>query len=568
MRPRALALVLPAAVLAALTLARLPAAWESGNALNHVSGAWMALADDLAHGTFYRPLASAELGYGGTRFFPLAFALHAGLLRLGAPLLPAGYALSLAAGALLGVGGFLLARRMGLARAPAAAFAALALAGFAGQHALSAVRGDLLAVALQALGLAATLGSDPDADAPPRPRCGRLALAALCFVLAFAAKPTALTAPAAAIAWLALRRAPRAALTLAAATAAGAAAVTLATDLLSGGRFLSVLAACAAGGAGPGDLVRAPFRLARLFLVEDRAGLVLVVAAAVALRAAAPRTLGGWRAPAAGGLLLAALWVAFAGLGVLAVLASPGTGVNHLLELEAAGASALAAAAATRARARPSPWPGLAAPAAAVAGALLAGVTWRADTASSRLAELRAVVSALPPGPVLSEDPLVPLLAGERPLLLDAWMLRLAGAHDPGLARPLLEALRAGAVPAVVLLQDLAGPEADGWYTAGNLGAAPIAEIRGAYRRALWIGRYHVYQPLAPAPRAPGEGDRVVLAGPVAAPLPPAALPAVPADVRAPAVPPPAGSPARRAARRPATSQAPSRGGEARGPAM
>ncbi|ABC83855.1 hypothetical protein [Anaeromyxobacter dehalogenans] len=567
MRPRALAVVVPALLLVALTLARLPAAWDSGNALNHVSGAWMALADDLAHGTFYRPLASPELGYGGTRFFPLAFALHAGLLRLGAPLLASGYALSLAAGALLVLGGFLLARRMGLARAPAAAFAALALAGFAGQHALSAVRGDLLAVALQALGLAATLAADPDADAPPRPRRGRLALAALCFVLAFAAKPTALTAPAAAVAWLALRRAPRAALGLAAATAAGAATVTLATDLLSHGRFLSILAACAAGGAGPADLLRAPLRLVRLFLVEDRAGLVLVVAAAVALRAAAPRAWAGWRAPAAGGLLLAALWVAAAALGLLAVLASPGTGVNHLLELEAAGASALAAAAGSRARSRrSSPWPGLGAPAAALAGALLAGVTWRVDASSSRLGELRAVVSALPPGPVLSEDPLLPLLAGERPLLLDAWMLRLSSAHDPALARPLLEALRAGAVPAVVLFQDLADPEADAWYGSGNLGAAPVAEIRGAYRRALWIGHYHVYQPLAPAPpRAPGGDERVVLAGPVPAPASSAPLPAVPAEARAPTAPPPAEGTARRAARRPGPAP---RGGEARGPAM
>ena len=52
----------------------------------------MTLADDLARGTFYRPLLSPELGFGGTRFFPLAFALHAGLLRLGIPLLFAGYA--------------------------------------------------------------------------------------------------------------------------------------------------------------------------------------------------------------------------------------------------------------------------------------------------------------------------------------------------------------------------------------------------------------------------------------------------------------------------------------------
>ena len=37
-----------ALALALATALRLPAAWESGNSLNHVSGTWMTLADDLA----------------------------------------------------------------------------------------------------------------------------------------------------------------------------------------------------------------------------------------------------------------------------------------------------------------------------------------------------------------------------------------------------------------------------------------------------------------------------------------------------------------------------------------
>ena len=73
-----------AAALATATALRLPAAWASGNALNHVSGAWMTLADDLAHGTFYRPLEGPAQGYGGTRFFPLAFAIHAAARAAGA----------------------------------------------------------------------------------------------------------------------------------------------------------------------------------------------------------------------------------------------------------------------------------------------------------------------------------------------------------------------------------------------------------------------------------------------------------------------------------------------------
>jgi hypothetical protein len=492
----------------ALTIARLPAAWESGNALNHVSGAWMALADDLARGTFYRPLQDPALGWGGTRAFPLAFALHAALLRAGVPLLPAGFALSAAAGllAVLGVG--LLLRRAGLGHGAAAALAPLALAGFAGQHAIAAIRGDLLAVALQALALGLVVGpalsarpsTPPALPAPSSP----VALASLLLALAFAVKPTALTALAPAALLLLLRGDRRAAVRLALLTGAGAAAVIAATELLSGGRFLALMRACGGGGAGPADLVRAPLRLALLLAVEDRAGLVLLGAAAVALAATAPRTLGGWRAPGSAGVLLASLWLLAAGAGLLAVLASPGTGVNHLLELEVACAVALGTCAAPHLE-RHSNWHAqseplallgrLAAPAAAAAGVVLALTIWRDDLRSSRLAEIRAAIAVLPrgAGPVLSEDPLVPLLAGQRPLSADTWMLRLAGARDPELLRPLLRALAAGRITAVVLLQDAMGPEASSWY-AGNLGAEALAEVRRSYRLAARAGRYRVYR--------------------------------------------------------------------------
>jgi hypothetical protein len=502
------------ALLLALTAARLPAAWESGNALNHVSGAWMALADDLAHGTFYRALQDPALGFGGTRFFPLEFSLHAALLSAGAPLLPSGFALSAAAGLALVGFAYALLRRAGLPAAAALTGAALALAGFAGQHALSAIRGDLLAVALQVAALAAL--------APGATR-RRLALAALALTLAFATKPTALTALAAAVAWLLLRGERRAAVGLGVVVGLAAAAVTAATDALSDGRFGALLSACASGGAGPGDALRAPLRLARELYQSDPAGLVLVSAGAVALARAGG---GGWLVLARGPAGLAALWVTAAWGGALVVFALPGTGVNHLLEVEAASAVLLGATAAAA--------PGLRARvpalAAAAAGLVLAAGLWRADARGGRLAELRAVAAALPPGaPVLSEDPLVPLLAGRRPLAVDTWMLRLAAERDPAADRPLRAALSAGRIPVVVLLADVDGPEADAWFTHGDLGLGPVEEIRRGFRLDARAGRYRLYRH-GPAPQqAPPKTPDVVMAGPAEAVPVPAAPPAQPA---------------------------------------
>jgi hypothetical protein len=466
----------------------MPAAWASGNALNHVSGAWMTLADDLAHGTLYRPLHDADLGYGGTRYLPLAFALHAGLLRGGVGLLEAGWALSLAAGLLLVLGGFLLLRGLGVARAPALAFAALALGGFAAQHALTAIRGDLLPVAFSALGLAAL--------ARGRGRA-RIGAAALLLALAFAAKPTALTATAAGAIWLALRGERRTAAALSGITGALAVAAVVATDALSGGRFVAILRECAVD-VGLRGLLVAPLRLAQELVLADLAGLALLAAATAALAASAPARARALPGPARDApLLLPAVWLLASAAGAVAVFASAGAGVNHLVEVEAAAALALGAA---TARGPASRVARLAAPLAAAAAIAMALATWRGDARDSRLDEVRAVARVLPAGPVLSEDPTVPLLAGARPAVADPWMLRVVAARDPAIARGLVEGLARRRWSAIVLFEDLDAPGADAWYADRNLGLPLVAEIRRTYRRAATIGRYHLYLPRPPDP--------------------------------------------------------------------
>lgn len=476
-----------AAALATATVLRLPAAWASGNALNHVSGAWIALAEDLAHGTFYRPLHDPGLGYGGTRFFPLAFAVHGALRATGADLLASGYAVSLASAALLALGLFLLVRAAGLARPAAAAFATLGFAAFATQHALASVRGDLLPVALSALALAVVARGQSGGRS--------VVIGALLFALAFAAKPTALTAPAAAAAWLLLRGERRLALGLTLLTTAGAVAVVLVTDVLSEGRFLAILAATATGGAGARDLLRGPIRLAEHLLIADPAALLLAGGATVVTLVALPARIRAARAGEPEPALLAALWLLAAGCGALVVFASPGTGVNHLVELEAAAAAVLGTAwigatgAARLAR--------VLAPAAALAGAVVATGLAREDGHTARMEEVRQVAAALPAGGrVMSEDPLVPLVAGGRPEVLDPWMLRLAAEADPPLVQPLLEDLRGGAFAAVVLFQDLDSEIADPWYLRGNLGMSVVEAIRVGYRFSERRGRYRIYVPV------------------------------------------------------------------------
>ena len=502
---RASALLLATALaLGAAIALRLPGAWRTGNGLNHVSGAWMALAEDLAHGTFYRPVLDPELGYGGTRFFPLVFSLHAALRAAGLQLLAGGYALSLVAGVLAVLGVALFLRRAGLPRPAALAFGLLGFAAFATQHALAAARGVLLPAALDLLGLAAL------ARGPSR---GALGAAIALFALAFAGKGTALTAPAAACAWLLHRRERRAAAALALGVWAGVLVVIALSDALSGGRFLAIVLADATGGAVAHDVLLAPLRLFEHFTIADPAAMALVGTAAAATLASAPARLEAARAGRVDARLLPALWLVAAAATVGIVFASPGTGVNHLVELELASALAIGAA-----------WPsrdtaGLVArslsPVIGALGIAVAIGLAREDARTSRLAELREVAAELPPrAPVLSEDPLLSVVLGERPYVLDTWMLRLAAERDRGLQRPLLEAVEKGEFAAVILFQKLGTPEAELWYRRGDFGLDVVADVERHYRLAATHGRYQVYvptvagaprpAPVARAPEAPG----------------------------------------------------------------
>jgi hypothetical protein len=71
------------AIVAVGAAARLLVWYFPGRVFDGVtSHIWTALAWDLAHGHFYRPLLGPD-GYGGTRYMPLLFGTQALLMRLG-----------------------------------------------------------------------------------------------------------------------------------------------------------------------------------------------------------------------------------------------------------------------------------------------------------------------------------------------------------------------------------------------------------------------------------------------------------------------------------------------------
>src|SRR2546427_6166241 len=121
--------------------------WPGSLPQDSSSGVWAALAQDFAKGVFYRP-TFAGFGFGGTRYMPLFFVLHGGLIRLALDPVTAGLILTVASLLLLDVATFLTLRELGVESSLALPLALLPHATATVQLLALQVKGDFLAAAL------------------------------------------------------------------------------------------------------------------------------------------------------------------------------------------------------------------------------------------------------------------------------------------------------------------------------------------------------------------------------------------------------------------------------------
>jgi len=429
-----------AGLLILLTLARVYTGWRAGTALTPTSGVWTALAVDLKNGVFYRPLYG-NLGYGGTRYFPLHFVLHAALMEIGLGPEAAGHVLEAIACLTLMFGIYWILRQLRVDRPMAAWVGVLALAPKSTQIAYLSIRGDLLPTALNVLGLAVCM-------APGVERRHVLG-ASLFFTLAFAAKPTSLFGVAAVFLSFVLSGRVRKAMELLLATSLGCAGVFSMMLLATGGRFLTIMRACAAAAgftllAGVAHLVTWPAQ-------ELPIDLVFIVLGFAALFALPRSKLSS----------IPALFFVSSVVATAIVLGAVGANVNHFLDLQVAALLVFAA------------WLfGDATKEDNLGIALLAFVTlfalsplfWTLRHEGSfgyfDVEHSRGFHDALrflgePNKPILADNPLLPILAGQRPYLLDPWMFTNISDKDPSFAKPMSDAIRQRQFAAIIVEDDL-----------------------------------------------------------------------------------------------------------------
>jgi hypothetical protein len=459
-----------------------------GAGVNLVSGVWLALASDTRNGVFYRALAGSG-EYGGTRYFPLLFVLIAALLRAGVPAIMAGQLVSLAGGALLAVGAFRFVRALGCTAADAFVGAALTVAPYLVQQAIFAIRVEPLVAGLVLNGCVAVARRIRDLPA----RAWMLE-ASVWFALAVSAKPTAAYAGLAALLALAFSGRVRDAIRLAICCATGWAVTVGVIALASNGRAIVAFRACAFAGGSIWAVVQPRFiaSTARVVIAASHLITAVFVLAGVALVGAADR----WRSLPA--LLLLAASAAF-----LVAMGTGGTIVaTQEIEPYAAAAMCLVWIASSDGRWR------IAGPIVLAALLVWMGVQdvraiqkirAQANSVSARDAALEA--SAACDGTMLSESPLVPVVAGRRIVVLDPFAFRTASLAHPELSRELAASVDAHEFGCVILEYDPRSPVAAGWYKQIDFGTTVIDAVVRSYRFRGAFDRYRVYTP-AVAPNA------------------------------------------------------------------
>lgn len=459
-----------------LTIVRTAIWWKSDAGISFASGVMITMAADLTRATFYRPLFGPA-GYGGTRYFPLYFSLQALLIKLGIPVPASAYLISAAAIVLLLWGTFRLLRELGAQPWLAASAAVMLLASSSVQMALTTPQADGLAAALNVWALVMVAGSAGNRRS--------IFPAALLFTLAWSAKVTTVFGLAAAIVWLALAGHKRFAWRLALQTACGYAVVAAIMMLASRGRVLEIFRACASGGTNLKFLIAAPVRMEAMALYTDP--ILLPFAGLALLGLFSPNRLRSL----SGLLLITTLAI------TIFIFGSPGTAQNHLLDVQVAAVILLATWVATAPPLRKQLGVCVLALLTLAGGFLLIKHlrTWSRWYHPHHFEQVIAAAAA-GHGPILAENPIIPVLAGQQPYVLDPWMVQLLRTHHPGFQQPLLERVRRQQFGAVVLTTGAISEKgAQEWFDNNAFGPGFVEALREHYTLSQVIAHDRIYLP-------------------------------------------------------------------------
>jgi hypothetical protein len=460
--------------------------------VNFVSGVNTALAFCLNQGNLYPSLYDGA-HYGGTRYMPLPFVLHAGLARLTGEYLVSGKLLTYTLAVVLGLQLFIILRGLECGRGAALALIGLLLLSRPAFLAGTTIRGDLLPVVLQLAALMIVRRF----DGPPA-----LMTAALICALAVLAKMTAGWAALAILLWLVASRRWSSAALFGGVWVGAVLAALAALHWLTDGRMRASFAVCAAVIEWRGALLAPLNLLYRLGKAGVTTGVLVPLLVIGCFEAYSSRR---WN------LYHVAVVVAMPILVV--IFADNGADFNHLLDLLVLSVPVVGGLWAAMPRHLPAD--GEQAQWTRLTATLVAGWALFAGWTTALEGELREVVYSWRGGPtsyyparplagliagedvVFTEDPWVEVARGKTPTVLDPFVLALVSRKHPELTAPLVRRLRNGEFTKVVLLRRLGTASSRDWHPwyERHLGEPVANAIAERYELAGQAEEFYIYVP-------------------------------------------------------------------------
>jgi hypothetical protein len=264
----------------------------------------------------------------------------------------------------------------------------------------------------------------------------------------------------------------------------------MATQWASDGRAFAIFRLCAAGGGSFTYLLHGPHRMFDDAIHIERvfACFWLLAAGLIVIGRKAKPPLRQWAS-------LPVILFILTTLGAVAIYGSPGTNSNHLVDLEAASVLVIA----TRFRTCGA-WGRYAALAATAivlfsiaSGGYKAYAILRENRHGQMMAALADANRSTVTGPLLSESPILPIIQGERPYMLDSFMFRAVWTRDPKIADRFWNDLSHRHFRAVILSGPPWDPTRAG--NAGDFGPGFIDSLQRSYELVGIHGEYWVYLP-------------------------------------------------------------------------
>ena len=402
------------------------------------SGVWAGLAMDVADGVLYRPLYG-QTGFGGTRYMPFFPVLHGLLISLGLPAVAAGLVLNAAILVALMVGVYRLLCITGAKRRLALAGTLMVMAPSSFFLLATSLRGDALPLMLGIWGLVFV--------AQERAGLASLIGAAFFFALAFFSKFSSIAASAAGFFFLWFQVGKRRALELLGLTFVVCLLLLGLVQVLSGGRFIEIMLACAGGGMDIYSVSKAPYRM---LAYMDYPTLLMFFAGLGA----------GWHIWKTGYKKVPVLFFIWNIAATLIIFMSPGTIANHLLDLFVASLIVTIASMVHE--------QGLSMRTGVIFLSLI--VLFGIEVTVQRMGEQvvkpmnnyaiysqAADMAGSGAGPILSENPMIPVINGQTPYLADPYLFAILAKRNPDLRNKMEENIRQGIFSAVVLANHAGG---------------------------------------------------------------------------------------------------------------